>query len=253
MMQKLRNPPIVEAVLDIECDLPTGFNFQVIKEAAHEAFRSKYPTPRTTYSQQHTIQLVTSEEPTPAAAPTSEVAVQGYQFWSEDGHQLVQIRTQGFSFNRLAPYSSFDDYLPEIKRVWLRYIELVPVTRIKTIRLRYINRMMLPMTQRKVDLDQFLKIGPRAPDEDNFTLAGFASQLSAVENKTKEGLNLVLVAEAPIKDHLPVILDISVASPFQPITPGDWPAIETILISLRQLKNRVFENTVTQKCIELFL
>jgi uncharacterized protein (TIGR04255 family) len=251
-MQKLRNPPIVEAVLDFDCDLPAGLNLQQAKEAARELFGSSYPTVRTTYRQQHTIQLTTGGEQITPAEPSAEVAVQGYQFVSEDGRQLVQLRAEGFSFNRLAPYSSFDDYLPEIKRVWQMYIKLIPVTRIRAIRLRYINRLWLPMTQQRIDLDQFLKIGPRTPDEDRLTLASFATQFSAIENNTREMLNLVLVTEAPTKDHLPVILDITVASPLQVTTPGDWALIETMLVSLRQLKNRVFENTVTQKCIELF-
>jgi hypothetical protein len=120
------------------------------------------------------------------------------------------------------------------------------------MRLRYINRLMLPMTQQKIDLDQFLKIGPRAPDEDRLTLTGFATQFSAIENDTREMLNLVLVAEAPTKGYLPVILDIAVASPLQVTAPGDWALIETMLMSLRQLKNRIFENTVTHECIKLF-
>lgn len=252
-MQKLRNPPIIEAVLDFECDPPAALILPDIKESAQEVFRSKYPTLRTTHRHQHTIQLSTgAEQTTPAVEPSGEVAVHGYQFWSEDGRQLVQVRAEGFSFNRLAPYTSFDDYLPEIKRVWQMYIKLIPVTRIRTIRLRYINRLMLPMTQQRIDLDQFLKIGPRTPDEDHLTLAGFATQFSAVENNTKEILNVVLVAEAATKDYLPVILDITVASPFQVTTPGDWALIETMLMSLRQLKNWVFENTITQKCTELF-
>jgi uncharacterized protein (TIGR04255 family) len=249
-MQKLRNPPIVEAVLDFECDLPAGFNLPDVKEAAHEVFKSNYPTIKTVYSQQHTIQL--GGEPPTGAASLPEVAVQGYQFLSEDSRQLVQVRAGGFSFNRLAPYSSFDDYLPEVKRVWQLYIKLIPIPRIKTIRLRYINRLMLPMTQQKIDLDQFLRIGPRAPDEDHLTLTGFATQFSAIEKDTREMLNLVLVAEAPTKDYLPVILDIAVASPLQVTAPGDWALIETMLMSLRQLKKRIFENTVTRECIELF-
>lgn len=249
-MQKLRNPPIVEAVVDFNCELSPSFNFRDIKqEPAHKVFASTYPTVRTVYTQQHTIPIAPGEQAGPAAS--SEVAIQAYQFLGYEGRQIVQVRAEGFSFNRLAPYSSFDDYLPEVERTWKLYVNLIPVVRIETIQLRYINRLMLPMAQQKVELEEFLKIGPRSPDEDRLTLSGFTTQLSAVENDTKEQLNLILVAEAATKDHLPVILDIAVRSQKQ-AAPGDWALIESTLMSLRRLKNRVFENTVTPKCIELY-
>ena len=45
-------------------------------------------------------------------------AIQSLQFLHEDEKQLVQVMAQGFSFNRLAPYTSLDDYLPVIQRTW---------------------------------------------------------------------------------------------------------------------------------------
>ncbi len=101
----------------------------------------------------------------------------------------MQVRAQGFSFNRLAPYSSLDDYLPEIERTWRLYVDLVSPTQIRFIRLRYINRILLPMAEKKVDLDEFLTIGPRQPDEH-----AFLSQQASVEKDTGHQVNLVLTS-----------------------------------------------------------
>ena len=75
--------------------------------------------------------------------------VQALQFLQDDERQLVQVRVQGFSFNRLAPYTSLDDYLPEIKRTWGLYVDLVKPVQVRQIRVRYINRILLPMTERR--------------------------------------------------------------------------------------------------------
>ena len=72
----------------------------------------------------------------------------------------MQVRAQGFSFNRLAPYSGLDDYLPEIERTWSLYVDLASPVQIRAIRLRYINRILLPLAANTVDLDEYLKIGP---------------------------------------------------------------------------------------------
>jgi len=50
---------------------------------------------------------------------------------------------------------------------------------------------------------------------------------------------------------MPVILDITVAS--KAVTePTDWTKMRSLIESLRSLKNRVFMNTLTPRCIELF-
>jgi uncharacterized protein (TIGR04255 family) len=161
------------------------------------------------------------------------------------------VRAQGFSFNRLAPYTSLDDYLPEIERTWRLYVDLVSPVQVRVIRLRYINRIPVPLSANTVDLDEFLKIGPRLPDEERLVLSGFLSQQAAIEKDTGDQLNLVLTAQPPVNETLPVILDITVASA-EITEPTDWSTILRLVGSLRSLKNRIFVNTLTSKCIELF-
>jgi uncharacterized protein (TIGR04255 family) len=182
---------------------------------------------------------------------SSRLAVQAFQLLQEDERQLVQIRANGFSFNRLAPYTSLDGYLPEIERTWRLYTDLVSPVQMRIIRLRYINRILVPMTAGKVDLDEFLKVGPRLPDEERLVLSGFLNQLAATEKDTGHQVNLVLTAQAPANENLPVILDITVAS--EVTAEGtDWSLMKPIIESLRSLKNRIFANTLTPRCIELF-
>ena len=179
------------------------------------------------------------------------LAVQAFQFLQDDEKQLVQVRAQGFSFNRLAPYRNLDDYLPEIERTWRLYVGLVSPVEVRSIRLRYINRILMPMTTGTVDLDEFLKIGPRLPDEDRLLLSGFLNQQAAIEKDTGHQVNLVLTAQPPESEKLPIIIDITAAGTTT-AEPADWANILPLIGSLRSLKNRIFLNILTPKCIELF-
>lgn len=244
---QLQNPPIVEAVLDIDCDVPPGFDLPALEVASRARLRDQYPKFRMQMMQEHRIEMSAG---TPPSAST-RLAVQALQFLHEDERQLVQVRANGFSFNRLAPYTTLNDYLPEIERTWRLYVGLVSPVQIRIIRLRYINRILLPMTTHTVDLDEFLKIGPRLPNEEKLVLSGFLIQQAAIEKDTGHQVNLVLTAQAPVIETLPVILDITVASVVN-AEPNDWSTMMPTIGALRSLKNRIFQNTLSDKCIELF-
>lgn len=244
---KLRNPPIVEAVLDIDCDMPPGVDLVTLEEAARERYRDRYPKFRKRLF--HEFAIETKQEA--LSKLSTRHAVQALQFLDEEEKQLVQVRAQGFTFNRLAPYSSLDEYLPEIERTWLLYTEVATPILTRMVRLRYINRILLPMEAGKVDLDKFLKIGSPKENKTGLELTGFLIQQTAVEKDTGHEVSLVLTCQTPENGHLPVILDIGVASPLRS-EPADWPPIRQTVSSLRRLKNQIFTNTLTSKCIQLF-
>jgi uncharacterized protein (TIGR04255 family) len=244
---QIRNPPIVEAVLDIDCDFPPELDFAAMETALGVRFGAEYPKPQKYFAQHYSL---------PIGGDVSQgishpSVIQAYRFLSEDEKQIVQVRANGFSFNRLAPYTSLDDYLPEIERTWGLFVDLLAPIRIRVIRLRYINRILLPIASGKVDLDEFLKIGPRLPSEDALTLSSFLIQQAASENDTGHQVSLVLAAQEPGNERLPIILDVTVAS-LAVGESGAWAEIVPLIRSLRNLKNRIFIDTLTPRCIELF-
>jgi len=241
---RLDTPPIVEAIVDIDCDLPREPELAAQEGAVQDAFGDSYPVLRKQYG--HEIHaLVPPEKP---ASVFQRSSLQALRLFQEDERQLVQLRAQGFSFNRLAPYSRLDDYLPEIRRLWEIYRELARPVQIRNIRLRYINRIRLPMKQGEVDLDRFLTIAPRLPDDKGLGLTSFLVQQSAVDRKTGETVTLVLTDGVATADSLPVILDIAVESP-GPADSADWQTLSDRIGSLRSLKNRIFWEALTEECI----
>lgn len=244
----LKNAPIVEAVLDVDCDLPPGVELASMEVPGKARFGDAYPKVRKQFVQSLNFRVG------PGAASnmvTDDGAVNALQFRNEEQNQLVQMRAQGYAFNRLAPYTSLDDYLPEIERTWKIYNELVSPTRIRAIRLRYINRIQIPIPSDRLELDDYFNIGPRVPDENGLSLASFLIQQSGVENRTGLLVSLVLAAQPVVEDTFPVIFDITVTNNSS-VQPSDWPKINECVQDLRRLKNAIFANSLSEQCIKLF-
>lgn len=244
---QLPNAPIIEAVLDVDCDMPPGFDLAALEAPLRDQFGGKYATFRKQFLQEHRI------EAKPDGPPSMSVrhAIQSFHFVQEDEKQLVQVRAQGFSFNRLAPYTTLDDYLPEIERTWRLFVSTAAPLQIRTVRLRYINRILLPMSDQQVKLEDYLKVGPRLPDEERLTFTGFLNQHTAVENDSGNQINIILTTQAPEHPMLPLIFDITAAST-EIAEAENWTWLLGQVQALRDLKNRVFRNTLTERCLNLF-
>ena len=244
---KLRNAPIIEAVIDIDCDMPPSLDIKNLEEPARNRFRDTYPKFRHKMLREHKIE--TKDDAPPEMSFRQEI--QAIQFLHDDEKQLVELRRQGFSFNRLAPYSRLDDYMPEIERTWKVFLELTSPVQIRVIRLRYINRILLPGSKGKVELEDYLKLGPRLPGGDRLSFNGFLSQYTAVEAETGNEMSIALTSQPSEVDVLPIIFDITV-SRTGIVVIDDWPSINSRIQSLRKLKNQVFSDTLTERCLALF-
>ncbi len=245
---QLDDAPIIEAVVDIDCDMPPDFSLATIEAEAKNRFSDVYPKPKKSYLQQQQIQIRPQEAP----QVTATQAFHALQFFSADSLQLVQVRSNGYSFNRLRPYTSLDDYLLEIERTWHLFVELARPIRVQRIALRYINRILLPCSEDgSVPLDRYLTLGPRLPEDHQLRYLGFLNQYSAVEPGTENEITITLTSQQKEKGHLPLIFDIEARRQFG-AEPQNWDALKEVILSLRRLKNRVFKRTLSKECLKLF-
>ena len=228
----LAHPPIVEAVVDIDCDMPVGFDLSGLEIRARERFSKDYPEVQTKFGQENS-------------------GIDALLFLKEDARQVIQVRRGGFSFNRLSPYTSLDHYLPEIERMWQRFVELTSPVQIQRIVLRYINRIFLPLVDGAVDLDKYLLLGPRLADEQGLQLLEFVNQYSALERITRHEINVSLLMQPKEGRHLPVIFDLEALQTIAAEPPA-WQNVRETILSLRRLKNDVFRKTLTERCLNLF-
>lgn len=246
--QPIPRAPIIEAVVDIDCDMPTKLDLQSLRQPVETSLGAHYPKFKQLFIQQHVFKQQAG------AMPEMETH-QGkgaMQFLTIDEKQLIQYRPNGFSFNRLAPYDSFDHYLPEIETRWKSFCEIAQPVIIRKIGIRMINRIMLPIVAGRLNFGDFIKTSPRLPDAgSNLAFLGFLDQHMALDTDTGNQVNIVKTTELAQGDQLPMILDIDVFYPCE-LQPNDWPAIRERLDSLRSLKNRIFRNTLTPQCLSLF-
>ena len=244
---ELAHPPIVEAVLDIDCDLAPTFDLATVSTAATAAFASHYPVAKLQYREQIFLE---PQLDTVTRVNAGARGINALQYFQKDEQQLVQVRALGYSFNRLAPYVTLDSYLPEIQRTWSIYVKVAAPVAIRRVTLRYINRILLPFNARPIDLDDYFRTGPRLPS-DGMASIGFVLQNSAVDVVTGFDVTTVLASQEQDEIHFAVVLDIAVASS-ELLEVDDpkrlWGRVE----ALRTLKNSIFERTVTPKCLQLF-
>jgi len=102
-----------------------------------------------------------------------------------------------------------------------------------------------------VDLGVYLTSQPALPAEDRLTLSGFVNQYSATDAVTGHQVAVVLAAQPPEGDNLPIIFD-NAASASGEWDPMDWSALGGVLESLRNLKNLIFFETMKKPCLDLF-
>jgi uncharacterized protein (TIGR04255 family) len=245
---QLDNAPIIEAVVDIDGDMPPDFSLTALEPEGTKRFGGEYPNLKKSFIQQHEIQARPNEPPQFSATQ----ALRALQFFSEDSLQLIQVRSNGYSFNRLRPYSTLDDYLPEIERTWRLFVELAGPVRVRRVALRYINRILIPMESGgRIPLDQYLTLGPRLPEDDQLTYLGFLNQYAAVEPTTQNAVTMTLTSQPIEAGRLPVILDIEARREIG-TQPDNWKELRDVILSLRKLKNRVFKRTLSNECLNLF-
>ncbi len=242
----LTNPPIIEAVLDIDCDFPTGTEFKVLIERAKSSYDEDYP--HLEYEKLFENKFQITGETVERQSSRNEVRC--IRFFKEDRKQIVQIRKEGFSFNRLTPYTTLQDYLQEIEKCWLLYCNFSKPVSIKEIKLRYINKLHIQTDGKNCNLDEYLSTGPKSPDPDNLSFTGFVQQHFLFDKATKHQASVILISQPSEKNSIPVILDITaIASNFN-LDPLDWNSILEKIQELRKLINNIFYKMVTEKCLQ---
>ena len=250
----LTNPPIAEAVFEIQVEVPGTLHLAELEGSLTGLLTAAYPKKRKVFAQSHTIEL-NSEA---VSIPSVSQRFRGLQFWTTDEKQVLQFLDDRFTFNRLAPYTSFTDYIEEVRKGWEIFSALLKPVVVRQITLRYINQFTIPTQGRKINLDEYFVHGPHYPDEDDMTLATFNQRQVFVDNKTGMSGGLTLMAppivpspDGQVPPSANFIFDIDTSISDLNLSPSS-PEIWGKFTELRAFKNRLFECSLTQQCLALF-
>jgi len=240
------NPPIVEALLDIKVNLAKEVNLETLA-SFQDKIKSEFPTRKEKFSWHFDFKINPHNLPESQQPKGGTI---GYLFNSPDGKKIVQARLDGFTFNKLKPYTNWESFRNEAKSLWQHYNEIAKPINISRIALRYINRIEIPLPFK--DFKEYIltipEIGPGIPN----TLSEFLMRLVIPNTKIEANAIITETIEkvADTSRFLPFILDIDVykAKLFESSSNSIWIEME----DLRIFKNDIFFRSLTEKAQELF-
>src|SRR5262249_10249654 len=108
------NAPITEALIDIQVRSSPALTVAQLAEWK----------PVGAYPGRTKLHLATGEFELGERVATSAAAEHvGYRLASADEKQIIQVRLNGFTFSRLAPYASWEPFRDEARRQWSSFRE----------------------------------------------------------------------------------------------------------------------------------
>jgi len=234
--------PITEAVIDIQCRSATS----VEGLGDVNAGETSYATVEKIFAAMGQMTV----GPDASAVATASAETIGFMFRSGDGMHIYQARTNGFTFSRLAEYTSWEEVSAEARRLWNKYRAVATPTGITRIALRYVNRLDIPLPVK--DFSRFLRTAPQLSTDLPQVLTSYFMQLQ-LPMPSIQGACIInqTIIEPPAKpDTVSVVLDIDV------FRSADLPKYEEQLWEqlqqLRHEKNRIFEACLTDEARRLF-
>ncbi len=239
--RKYKHAPIVEAVLDIAVrfepaipiiDLQTVYDGQKAYSAASPLI-------------DHTFKG-RLDSGDPSVERTSKVS--GFMYLSEKKDQLFHSKSTGFTFSRATPYTSWEIFSGEAKRLWSIYRRLNPVE-ITRIGLRYINRIDIPLPMENFE-DYYLNF-PKVADGLSQGLSQYLMSLTIPYPATQSTAIINQTLVPPAKDNVAsTLLDIDCFRTEN--LSNDDAALWQIFEELKAQENTIFEACITDKAKELF-
>lgn len=242
----LNNDPITEAILDIQTTLPQGYDFKQL-ESIYEGIKNEFPKKQIAIKYEALIEFKGEQKPSSKFKKEEN----GFLFTSNDTKKILQLRLDGFTFNKIKSYDNWESFKGEAKHYWDIYTKLTEPLKIKRIALRYINRIEIPEGQ--PDLREYIVMLPNIPDNIPQTYSDFFLRMALYDQDTKNRVNIIETIDnkAQTESMVPFILDIDVFKNEDLGISNDkklWQFFDEI----RGLKNDIFFNIITNKCKALF-
>lgn len=242
----LKNAPIREALIDIRVKGRAGLEAGHLDEARRK-LSIEFPAAVEQRGAEAVLRMTAGEGELPAEI--HDLGFHGFLLKSGDGLTAVQLRMDGFTFNRLHPYTSWEEIFPRAMNAWKMYCEVAQPEAVRRLALRYINRIPLPGEAH--NLADYLELAPRIPHALPQTMSGFVTQVVIREPETdlaaaiRESLEVDLASR-----EIVVLMDID-AYRVVDLDPQS-AEIEQVLSMLRAFKNQIFFGSLTEKTVSLF-
>lgn len=241
--QHFTNAPIEEALLDIQAELSSDVTLQDLANPS-QILQEQFPRRRERMFLQGELELAFTEG---SSNVRTSSGPDGYLFASDDGKRIVQMRLDGFTYNRLRPYDSWSAFRAEAEHCWGIYKNTARPVSIGRLALRYVNKLRIPVP---FELKDYLRTGPEISVDLKLELEAIFVR---VVSQFPEFDCIATITEATERVDagiLTLVFDVDVfkPGPFAMDEGNIWRTFE----NLREAKNKIFFESITPKAEELF-
>ena len=238
----LGKAPIVEAIVDLRVQARTDLQADEFA-GLQDILGDRFPNVEKRIGGNVTIVFGPSGPKMPLV---EELGLQGYLFRSDDAKLIAQFRVDGFTLNRLRPYTSWKELLPVAMELWEQYCAVAKPRSVTRLALRYINRIQLP-----ADLTwfgEYLRAPPVVPRELPQNIGAFFSRVTIHDPTKGVSAHILQTLEANPEEPGPtLLLDIDTFHD-DSLEPGD-SAIASLLGELHDFKNLIFFEYLTENTL----
>ena len=237
----LNNAPISECLIDFRVKFDSEIH-AVIFEFMEAKIKKDYPNVEKI--RRFKTRLEIDKDGRGLFQSNKDAGLEGLIFKSEDNKNLAQFRINGFTFNKLKPYTKWDEIITESHRLWEEYVNIAKPKHVTRIATRYINHLKIEKSV--VDISEYLTAPPVLPVELKFKLNSFLSKNVVHDGETGITSNITQGLEEDVsKNYLRLILDIDcyIVEEIDPIIDNIWVRFE----ELRDMKNRIFFSSLQKE------
>lgn len=237
----LRNAPIREAIIDIRVKPATNFYVSEFK-ALKGKFSENFPI----MEERQAFSASINFGPGKPNLQEENNELDAIIFRSEDQNEVLQFKKQGFTLNKLKPYTTWKDIMGKAQEAWSYYVEASLPIAITRIAARYINHILIPIDS---NLEEYLENAPKVPPKGPRFFDGALSRIKLFDPEYDINVNLTQTIESR-ENKAAIILDIDAFKKreYDLNDESMWKDFT----DLREMKNKIFFSSLTEKAINLY-
>jgi uncharacterized protein (TIGR04255 family) len=174
----------------------------------------------------------------------------GRQLRDPDHNRIGVFQRDKFLFSQLEKYPDWKVFAEEALRLWDIHVGIAQPEEVQRIGVRFINRIPIPEPQ--IELEQYIHTSPKPPNGLDMPFSSFLYQDSYTVPDAPYGITITRTAEPTDNLDSPgfnLIIDIDVFT--KTVIKPTHEKLAKALNDMRDLKNRAFFGTITDKTKEL--
>lgn len=238
MSRKYKSPPIVEALCEFQFEPDTSWDL-VMPGLIYDELRDEFPG-----REPDRVLLQTSGKSGPRVQYSEAIS-----FLRKDERVAVLIGPNILSVNHLAPYSSWEEFVPLIRRSFEVYRNVVEPKQLQSVQLRYINDITVPTGYSEIE--NYLNLRPFVGGNLPQSFRAFITGIQVPHENHRDSLKIeVQGSSEPESESIRVTLDLDYL-----LLETDEIDLDTVFDWLIVAHSRIegaFESCITDEARGLF-